>query len=126
MDDTLDGIHIVLQLGEVTNHKPKQLLDADNGADEDTISHLIVHQKLPPFLDGKIKFSKQVNPVLPVRDPTCDMAVNAKKGSALVKELRQQREVKKAQKKEWELKNTKLGEIMKVKTEDDLDTGYDF
>lgn len=93
--------------------------DGDIGQEDDTVSHLIVHQKLPPFLDGKIKFSKQVNPVLPVKDPSCDMAVNAKKGSALVKELRQQKEVKKAQKKEWELKNTKLGEIMKVKNEDD-------
>lgn len=93
----------------------------DGDADEDSISHLIVHQKLPPFLDGKIKFSKQVNPVLPVKDPTCDMAVNAKKGSALVKELRLQKEVKKAQKKEWELKNTHIGEIMKVKNEEDND-----
>lgn len=93
--------------------------DDDDGVDEDTISHLIVHQKLPKFLDGKIKFSKQVNPVLPVKDPTCDMAVNAKKGSTLVKELRQQKEAKKAQKKEWELKNTQIGEIMKVKNEDE-------
>lgn len=94
----------------------------DNDIEEDQISHLIVHQKLPPFLDGKIKFSKQVNPVLPVKDPTCDMAVSAKKGSALVKELRQQKEIKRAQKKEWELKNTHIGEIMKIKSEDENDT----
>lgn len=95
--------------------------DDEGDAEEDSISHLIVHQKLPPFLDGKIKFSKQVNPVLPVKDPTCDMAVNAKKGSQLVKELRSQKEVKKAQKKEWELKNTQIGQIMKVKNDDDKD-----
>lgn len=93
--------------------------DDDDDAHDDSITHLIVHQKLPPFLDGKVKFSKQVNPVLPVKDPTCDMAVNAKKGSALVKELRSQKEVRKAQKKEWELKNTHIGEIMKIKNEDD-------
>lgn len=91
----------------------------DDDAHEESVTHLIVHQKLPPFLDGKIKFSKQANPVLPVKDPTCDMAVNAKKGSAVVKELRQQKEVKKAQKKEWELKNTKIGEIMNVKSDDE-------
>jgi pre-mRNA-splicing factor ATP-dependent RNA helicase DHX38/PRP16 len=90
----------------------------DDGHDE-TISHVVVHEKIPPFLDGKFKFSKQVNPVLPVKDPTCDMAVNAKKGSQLVKEMRLQKEAKKAQKKEWELKNTRIGEIMKVKSDDD-------
>lgn len=94
--------------------------EEDAEGDEDAISHLIVqNQKLPPFLDGKIQFSKQVNPVLPVRDPTCDMAVSAKKGSTVVKELRLQREVKKAQKKEWELKNTQIGQIMKIKSEDE-------
>lgn len=98
--------------------RPYHELDNDD-VDEDSISHVIVHQKLPPFLDGKLKFSKQVNPVLPVKDPTCDMAVNAKKGSALVKELRQQKEVIKAQKKEWNLKNTQIGAIMKVKVEDE-------
>lgn len=83
--------------------------DDDDGVDEDTISHLIVHEKLPPFLDGKIKFSKQVNPILPVKDPTCDMAVNAKKGSALVKELRQQKEIRRSN----------ISRLTKIKTEDD-------
>lgn len=101
------------------NRKRQTYGDEDGDADDDCISHVIVHQKLPPFLDGKIKFSKQVNPILPVKDPSCDMAVNAKKGSALVKELRSQREIKKAQKKEWDLKNTQIGEIMKVKNEDE-------
>lgn len=101
--------------------KRKRLQDdtEDDNVCEDIASHLIVHQKLPPFLDGKIRFSKQVNPVLPVKDPTCDMAVNAKKGSQIVKEVRLQKEAKKAQKKEWELKNTQIGEIMRVKNDED-------
>lgn len=86
--------------------------------DEDKVTHLIVHHKLPQFLDAKAVFSKQVDPVLPVTDGTCDMAVNAKKGSQLVKEMRNQREAKKAQKKEWELKNTQIGTILKVKSEE--------
>lgn len=93
--------------------------DDDDDVDTSALSHLIVHQKIPPFLDGKIKFSKQVNPVLPVKDPTSDMAVNAKKGSPVVRELRQQKEVKKAQRKEWELKNTQIGELMKIKSENE-------
>lgn len=95
------------------------LKEDDDDGDDEAVSHVIVHQKLPPFLDGKIMFSKQVLPVLPVKDPTCDMAVNAKKGSQTVKESREQKEVKKAQKKEWDLKNTNIGEIMKVKSDDE-------
>lgn len=91
----------------------------DDGRDEDSVTHLTVHQKVPPFLDGKIKFTKQENPVLPVKDPNCDMAVIAKKGSELVKDFRLKRETKKAQKKDWELKNTAIGHIMMVANEDE-------
>ena len=104
-------------------HKRRRIAEEededDDYADEDTVSHIVVHQKLPPFLDGKIKFSKQVNPVIPVKDPTCDMAVNAKKRSALVKEMHEQKERKKAQKKEWKLENTQLGNIMGIKDAED-------
>lgn len=95
--------------------------DDNDAGDDDTVFHLIIHQKLPPFLDGKVKFSKQTGPVLPTKDPTCDMAVNAMKGSQLVKEVRLQREAKKAQKKEWDLKNTQLGTLTNVKNEDAKD-----
>lgn len=90
--------------------------DDDQDYDADLAAHLIVHHKLPTFLDAKALFSKQSGPVLPVKDPTCDMAVNAKKGSQLVKEMRLQKEAKKAQKKEWELKNTQIGELLKNKS----------
>lgn len=120
----LNSHHILImdlrhQFGSGGTKRKRVQEETEDDCDEETISHLIVHQKLPPFLDGKIKFSKQVNPVLPVKDPTCDMAVNAKKGSQIVKEMRQQREVKRAQKKEWELKNTQIGAIMRVKNDDD-------
>lgn len=47
------------------------------------------------------------------------MAITARKGSAVVKQAREQKERKKAQVKHWELAGTKLGEIMGVKKEDE-------
>lgn len=37
------------------------------------------------------------------------MAINARKGSALVKAFREQKERRKAQKKHWKLEGTKIG-----------------
>ena len=46
--------------------------------------HLLVHHVVPPFLDGRIAFSKQPDPIFPVKDPSSDIAVLSKKGSMLV------------------------------------------
>lgn len=64
--------------------------------------------------------------MIPVKDPTSDMAMVARKGSPLVRVYREQKERKKAQKKHWELGGTKLGNIMGVKKQkDDDDAQYD-
>ncbi|XP_043272192.1 pre-mRNA-splicing factor ATP-dependent RNA helicase PRP16 [Venturia canescens] len=76
--------------------------------------HLLVHNVVPPFLDGRIVFTKQPEPVVPVRDPSSDMALVARKGSALVRAYREQKERRRAQKKHWELAGTHLGNIMGV------------
>ncbi|CAH2039989.1 unnamed protein product, partial [Iphiclides podalirius] len=87
--------------------------------DEESVDrvHLLVHNIVPPFLDGRIVFTKQPEPVIPVKDPTSDMAINARKGSALVKAFREQKERKKAQKKHWKLEGTKIGNIMGIQKE---------
>ena len=56
---------------------------------------LIVNNIIPPFLDGRIVFTKQQEPVIPIKDPTSDMAMVSKKGSRLVKIHREQAERKK-------------------------------
>lgn len=54
------------------------------------------------------------------------MAILARKGSALVRVYREQKERRKAQKKHWELSGTKLGNIMGVeKKRDDEDEKFD-
>lgn len=54
------------------------------------------------------------------------MALTARKGSALVRVFREQKERRKAQKKHWDLGGTKLGNIMGIeKKKDEEDAKYD-
>lgn len=53
---------------------------------------LMVHDLKPPFLDGRETFTKQTKPVQVVRDPTSDFAVLAKKGSSILKFVRDKKE----------------------------------
>ncbi|KAI9321550.1 P-loop containing nucleoside triphosphate hydrolase protein [Dichotomocladium elegans] len=84
--------------------------------------HVMVHDIKPPFLSGRVVFTKQVEAVQHVRDPTSDMAIFSKKGSRLVREKREQAERAKATK--FELAGTALGNVMGVKSneekEDDM------
>lgn len=98
-------------------------VDFNEDFDEESIDrvHLLVHNIVPPFLDGRIVFTKQPEPVIPVRDPTSDMAIVARKGSHLVRVYREQKERRKAQKKHWELGGTKIGNIMGIKKKEDED-----
>lgn len=88
--------------------------------------HLMVTNTVPEFLSGKVVLTKQQEPIIPVKDPTSDMAIVSKKGSALVRYHREMKERKRAQKKEWILSGTKLGEIMNIKEKkDDNDSRTD-
>lgn len=103
-------------------------INVNEDFEEETIDrvNLLVHHTVPPFLDGRIVFTKVMEPVIPVKDPTSDMALVARKGSALVRVFREQKERKKAQKKHWELGGTKLGNIMGIeKKKDEDDARYD-
>lgn len=80
-----------LALSGVTGERRK--LDFDSlDDDEETKVHLLVHDLKPPFLDGRLAFTKQLEPINPIKDPTSDLAVFAKKGSLLVTERRAQKE----------------------------------
>lgn len=102
-------------------------INVNEDFDEEAVErvHLLVHHIVPPFLDGRIVFTKQPEPVIPVKDPTSDMALMARKGSALVRVFREQKERKKAQKKHWQLSGTKMGNIMGVeKVRDDAEDKF--
>jgi pre-mRNA-splicing factor ATP-dependent RNA helicase DHX38/PRP16 len=96
----------------------RRTVDLDFEDEAESTVHVMVHDLKPPFLDGRTVFTKQLDPINPIRDPTSDMAVFSKKGSALVKEKREQAERAKAAAKLASLGGTALGNIMGVKDEE--------
>ncbi|KAL8286977.1 hypothetical protein RQP46_003983 [Phenoliferia psychrophenolica] len=106
-----------LALSGVTGQRRKLDFDAlDDG--EETRVHLLVHDLKPPFLDGRLAFTKQLEPINPIKDPTSDLAVFAKKGSQLVMERRAQKEREKAAAKVAQLAGTTLGNLTGVKEDE--------
>ncbi|GAA6050928.1 hypothetical protein JCM3770_002542 [Rhodotorula araucariae] len=103
-----------LALSGVTGERRTLDFDALDD-DEESRVHIIVHDLKPPFLDGRQAFTKQLEPVNPIKDPTSDLAIFSKKGSALVAERRAQRERERAAAKAASLAGTTLGNIMGVK-----------
>ena len=95
----------------------------DMGSDFDdqeaTRVHLLVHDLRPPFLDGKTIFTKQLEPIPAVRDYQSDMAVFSRKGSKVIKEMRQQRERQKQAQEATSMAGTTLGNIMGAKDADE-------
>lgn len=61
----------------------------------------------------------QTQPVMPLRDPTSDMAVIARNGSALVKEVRITKEKNKHRARFWEVAGSKMAKITGT-TEDEI------
>ena len=96
----------------------RKAIDLDFEDESESTVHVMVHDLKPPFLDGRTVFTKQLEPINPVRDPTSDMAIFSRKGSALVKEKREQAERQKAAAKLAALGGTSLGNIMGVKDEE--------
>lgn len=79
--------------------------------------HLLTHDIKPDFLRGHTVFTKQLEPVSAVLDPSSDMAVFSRKGSRVVKERRQQKERQKQAQEATNAAGTTLGNIMGVKEE---------
>ncbi|KAF7306353.1 hypothetical protein MIND_00426500 [Mycena indigotica] len=93
-------------------------VDEDFEDESESTVHVMVHDIKPPFLDGRTVYTKQLAPINPIRDPTSDLAVFSRKGSALVKEKREQAERAKAAAKIAAIGGTALGNIMGVKDEE--------
>lgn len=113
-DNDLWEANRMLRSGVVT----QKTVDLDFEDESESTVHVMVHDLKPPFLDGRTVFTKQLDPINPIRDPTSDMAIFSKKGSALVKEKREQAERAKAAAKLAALGGTALGNIMGVKDEE--------
>lgn len=95
--------------------------ERDTNIDDEDESRvvLIVHETKPPFLDGRIIFTKQSDPVIPLKDPTSDMAVVSRKGCPLVKEIREKRDSKKSRERFWEVAGSRMGKITGLTAEEE-------
>jgi hypothetical protein len=91
----------------------------DFNDEDDSRVTLIVHNVKPPFLDGRVTFSMQQTTVSIIKDPTGDMAVNSRKGSALLRDVRERRDVMKMRKRFWELGGSRMGDVMGVARPDE-------
>ncbi len=81
-----------------------------------------VHDIKPPFLNGKQVFTTQLNAISVVKDATSDIAILAKKGSAVLKKLRETNDRSKMRERFWELAGSKLGNLLRIqKTEEQQD-----
>ncbi|KAE9101263.1 Pre-mRNA-splicing factor ATP-dependent RNA helicase [Phytophthora fragariae] len=90
-------------------------VDTEFDDELDSRVQIMVHSTKPPFLDGRVAFTTQVEMVATVKDPTADMAVCARKGSELLREVREQRERNKMRKRFWELGGSRMGDAIGVK-----------
>ena len=98
-------------------------LEVDLDADfDDSRVMLIVHDARPPFLSGKNVLTKQKGPVVPLKDPTSDMAVISRNGSKLVKEIREKKDESKSRARFWEMAGSKIGKITGL-TEKEVEEG---
>ena len=95
--------------------------DTDFDDDQETRIQIIVHDLKPPFLDGRIVFTKQLQPVNPIKDPTSDLAKFAKSGSNLLREIRDKRDRLKGVKKFWEISGSAMGNAIGIKSEANAD-----
>ena len=89
-------------------------VDLDFETEEEQKVMLLVHDTCPPFLEGEHGLraggSKDAT-VLPVKDPTSDLAMIARRGSTLLKEVRVKRDENKSRDRFWEMKGTKMGDV---------------
>ncbi|EPY49538.1 ATP-dependent RNA helicase Prp16 [Schizosaccharomyces cryophilus OY26] len=95
-------------------------LETDFSTSEERRVHLLVHELRPHFLDG-VNFTLKQQEITSVRDPQSDLAINARRGSGVVRERREFRERQKAATAATTLAGTSLGNVMGVKEASDED-----
>ncbi|KDO35777.1 hypothetical protein SPRG_00517 [Saprolegnia parasitica CBS 223.65] len=93
-------------------------VDTEFDDELDARVQIMVHNTKPPFLDGRVSFTTQMEMVATVKDATSDMAVCARKGSELLREVREQRERSKMRKRFWELGGSRMGDAIGIQAPD--------
>lgn len=95
----------------------------DISTEQDTRVTLLVHQVKPPFLDGRVSFSKIRDAVPTVKDASSDFAKMAREGSETLRTLRAKKEKNAMRQKFWELGGTRMGDAVGIKKEKTAESG---
>lgn len=95
-------------------------LNFDMEEDDDKRVVLMVHDYKPPFLKGLKISTSQAKPIQIVRDPTSDMARFAKKGSFLLRHMRESSDRGKMRERFWELAGSKIGDLLNIKKREEV------
>lgn len=82
--------------------------------EEEERAVLMVHDIKPPFLDGGTLYTTQMDEIQVVKDPNSGMGQLAKKGSAILKVVREKNDRAKMRERFWELAGSKIGNLMQV------------
>ena len=94
-------------------------VDTDHAAAEtERKVQLAVHEMKPPFLDGRTVYTRQEAMVSVVKDSSSDLAMTARKGSALLASLREKSERNKMKEKFWEVAGNHIGNVIGVKAQE--------
>lgn len=87
-------------------------------AEEAQRAVLVVKDPRPPFLAGAPLGGKAAAPVLPVKDPTSDLAVVARAGSALVRSMRLRRDAARGRARFWQVVGSAMAKVTGVTAEE--------
>ena len=93
-------------------------VDTDFDDDQEARVAIMVHDIKPPFLDGRVVFTTQMELVSPIKDPTSDFATLSRKGSALMREVRERKERAKCRAKFWDVRGTAMGNAIGLKDDE--------
>ena len=93
---------------------PKEDRNITFATDEEDKVIVAVRNTLPPFLDGRTVYTQQQEAVSVLKDPTSDIAVLAKTGSAVVRRIKQEQDKTKMRDRFWEVAGSRIGEAIGV------------
>lgn len=94
--------------------------------DDDKRVVLMVHDHKPPFLEGMRFTAGQTEPIQIVKDLTSDMAKLSKKGSVLLRTIRESNDRGKMRERFWELAGSKLGDLLNIKKREESNDTAEF
>eukprot|EP00921_Rhytidocystis_pertsovi_P008505 GHVQ01013934.1.p1 GENE.GHVQ01013934.1~~GHVQ01013934.1.p1 ORF type:complete len:277 (+),score=47.91 GHVQ01013934.1:150-980(+) len=90
----------------------RQRVDLVFEQEEEIKTHVLVKEDKPPFLDGTTKYTRQTEMVPILKDPTADLAVLSRRGSAVLRHMKEQEDRTSMRQRFWELAGSAMGKAV--------------